>query len=294
MMINLAPLLLLLTGWACAEDSKPAVPPPPAATLTVPEIAAYDLAAKSPRVVKLPKGLREISGLAFTEDDRLLCHNDEAGIVFEVDYRIGKIVKRFYLGRLLVRGDFEGIAARRDTVFLVDSGGTVYRFRNVKDGQHAEYQRLATPLHVRNDVEGLTYDPETDCLLLACKGEPGRGLSNTSKAVYAFSLKTRRLEATPRFVLALPEILPHTGGKEFNPSAIERHPITGNFFVLAFNGMAIVELDRTGKLLGVTKLPKSVHSQPEGLAIARDGTLIIANEGQKKAGTLVIYSPKTQ
>lgn len=289
-MISFAPVFVLLSGWLPADNFPVALPHPPA----VPEIASYDLAAKSPTIIKLPGELREISGLAFTDDGRLLCHNDETGIVFEVDYRSGRLVKRFYPGRLLLRGDFEGIATRRDTVFLVDSGGTIHRFRNLPAGQYAEYQPLRTPLHLRNDVEGLTYDPESDCLLLACKGEPGSGLRNTSKAIYAFSLRTRRLQATPRFVLALPEILAHTGGKEFNPSAIERHPVTGHFFVLAYNGMAIIELDRGGKLLGATRLPTSVHTQPEGLAIARDGTLIIANEGQKKTATLVLYSPKNQ
>jgi hypothetical protein len=35
-----------------------------------------------------------------------------------------------------------------------------------------------------------------------------------------------------------------------------------------------------------------VHPQPEGLAIAPDGALVICNEGQGKAGRLVVYSPR--
>jgi hypothetical protein len=41
-------------------------------------------------------------------------------------------------------------------------------------------------------------------------------------------------------------------------------------------------------------LPKSVHPQPEGLAIAPDGTAIICNEGSApgKPGRLVVYPPR--
>lgn len=274
------------------EAQPPAVSAAPMlASAKLPEITDYDFSSKSPQIVKLPKALREVSGLTFTDDGRLLCHNDESGTVFEVNYETGEIVKRFYLGRLLLRGDFEGIAARKDTIFLVTSEGVVHRFREAQDEQHVDYQRFATKLSTANDVEGLAYDSDTESLLLACKADPGKGLGHT-KAVYAFSLKTRALEDKPRFLLSLQEILSQTGRKEFNPSAIERHPGTGHFFVLASNGLAVIEINRAGKLLAVSTLPKSVHDQPEGLAIARDGTLVIANEGPKKSGTLVIYPPQ--
>jgi uncharacterized protein YjiK len=265
------------------------------------KIAGYDFSDKNAKTVALPKALGEVSGLALTHDGRLLCHNDEAGVVFEVDYKTGKEVKRFSLGAFTVTGDFEGIAAKRDTLFLVNSSGVLYRFREGKAGGRVKYDVFKTPLTAKNEVEGLAYDPQTDCLLLACKGEGGIAAGGIAaggkgvgkdKAVYAFSLKTYKLDSKPRFVLPLEDILAATGKKEFNPSAIERHPMTGNFFVLAYNGFAIIELDPAGKILGVSELKKSINPQPEGLAIANDGTIIIANEGQGKAGSLTIYSPR--
>lgn len=255
------------------------------------EIAGYDFSDKQVQNVKLPGALNEISGLALTPDGRLLGHNDEAGIVFEIDYKTGKEIKRFSIGFITVMDDFEGIAVKGDTVFLVNSSGTLYRFREGEHGKVMKYETFKTPLNAKNDVEGLTYDPQTDCLLLACKGEGGKGLGK-DKAVYAFSLKTYKLDPKPRFVLPLKKIIAQTGEKEFNPSAIERHPRSGNFFVLAYNGSAIVELDPQGAILGVSELKKSIHRQPEGLAIAQDGTLIISNEGQGKSGTLSIYAPR--
>jgi len=47
-------------------------------------------------------------------------------------------------------------------------------------------------------------------------------------------------------------------------------------------------------LLAVSALPKSLHAQPEGLAIAANGTVVICNEspGKDKPGKLVVYSPR--
>lgn len=263
----------------------------------LPEIKGYDFSSKKTVQHKLPRELSEASGLSFTKDGRLLCHNDEQGAVYQVDYRTGKILSRFYLGRFLIyRDDLEGIAAKGDTIFMVNSSGTVLRFLPGKDGEKVPFQTFKTPLSARNDVEGLAYDPVTNCLLLACKGEAATdnasSLPKDHKAVYAFSLKTYKLQPQPRFLLSVPKITATTREKEFNPSAIERHPINGHFFVLAANGNAIVEMDENGNLIGASSLPKSVNPQPEGLAIAPDGTVFICNEGQGKTGRLCVYPPK--
>ncbi len=254
------------------------------------EIHGYDFSDQAAQVVALSKNLSEVSGLAFTDDGRLYAHNDEAAMIFEIEPKTGKELKKFYLGRPMVTGDFEGIAAKKDTLFLTNSSGTIFRFRAGENGQAVRYDMFKTALHAKNNVEGLAYDPATDCLLLACKDDAGTGRSD-QKAIYAFSLKTLKLEAKPRFLLSLAEILTHTGRKEFNPSGLERHPVTGHFFVLAFNGLAIAEIDPQGRILGISKLHKSTHKQPEGLAIAKDGTMVIANEGQGKTAKLVIYRP---
>lgn len=267
-----------------------------------PKIKGYDFENKKISYVKLPLELGEASGLAFNNEGRLLCHNDEQGIVYELDHRTGAVRQRFFVGKpVMYRGDLEGIAvkksdARGDTIFMINSSGAILRFLAGNDKEKVPFETFKTPLSIRNDVEGLTYDPVADCLLLACKGEANIGFSKAlakdQKAVYAFSLKTYKLLPKPRFVIAASKIAAQVKEKEFAPSSIERHPRTGNFFVLAARGNAVVELDANGNLLGVSSLPKSVHPQPEGLAIAPDGALVICNEGQGKAGRLVVYSPR--
>src|SRR4030095_14164756 len=62
----------------------------------------YDISNESPNIIELPGDLREISGITFTDDERLFAHGDEDGDVFQVDYITGKIMKRFSLGSLMV------------------------------------------------------------------------------------------------------------------------------------------------------------------------------------------------
>jgi uncharacterized protein YjiK len=278
--------LLFVFGWLAAGAGD------------LPEIKGYDLSDKKAEHLKFPKELTEASGLAFDSQGHLLGHNDEKGVIYEIDYRTGNILTHFSLGtRLVYRGDLEGIATKDDTIFMINSSGVILRFLPGKNGQKVAFQSFKTPLSVRNDVEGLAYDPATDCLLLACKGEASLSLLTplpAQKAVYAFSLKTYKLLAKPRFLLPVARITALTKEKEFSPSAIERHPRSGNFLVLAARGNAIVEIDANGNLLGISVLPKSVHPQPEGLAIAPDGTLVICNEGPSpnKPGRIVVYSPR--
>ncbi|MDZ7291524.1 MAG: SdiA-regulated domain-containing protein [candidate division KSB1 bacterium] len=265
----------------------------------LPEIRGYDFLNKKVEHHKLPPELREASGLAFTQEGRLLCHDDEQGAIYEMDYRSGRIHKRFYLGEAQIyRDDLEGIATKGDTIFMVNSSGMILRFLPGRNEERVPFQRFKTPLAARNNVEGLAYDPVTDCLLLACKNEASMDNRNPlpadQKAVYAFSLKTYQLLPQPRLLISTRQITAKTGENEFSPSAIERHPRTGHFFVLAANGHAIIEMAEDGRLLGVSTLPKSVNPQPEGLAIAPDGTLVICNEGKKKdkAGQICIYPPR--
>ena len=251
-------------------------------------LSHYDIGAKHPREFKLPRRLSEASGLAASEDGRLFCHNDEEGVVFEVDYTNGNIVKKFSLGNGFVRDDFEGIAVKKDTIYMVTSHGKIYAFREGKNNSRVRFQLYRTPLSSRNDVEGLEYDPETDCLLLACKAYPGEGLSGY-KAVYAFSLKTYQLLPKPRFLISLDALARTAHKRGFNPSGIALHPKSGTFFIISADGEAIIELSRDGKILAQEKIPNKANSHPEGIAFTPDLSMILCNDANGGTGTLTIY-----
>jgi len=137
-------------------------------------------------------------------------------------------------------------------------------------------------------VEGLEYDPTTNTPLLACKGNPEKNHSG-QKAVYSFSLATKRLEVTPRFLLPLRAVAKKSRKGQFNPSGIARHPKSGTFFIITADGESMVELSQDGAILGQAEISKKVNSQPEGLAFTPNLTLILCNDGQGGGGTLTFY-----
>jgi len=79
--------------------------------------ASQPLANESFQQWNLPRKLREVSGLALTDDNRLLAITDEKAIVYEIDFENGRLVKAFAFGDPGIRGDFEGIEVLDDRVW---------------------------------------------------------------------------------------------------------------------------------------------------------------------------------
>ena len=252
-------------------------------------LGMYDLHEKNPIIVKLPKALKEISGVTMTADGRMFAHNDEVGRIYEIDYSLGVIIKQFSIGSMTVLGDFEDITIVGDRFFLLSSDGRLYEVREGKNAEHVKYKSYRTGLSVRNNVEGLCYDPDTNSLLLACKNYPGEGYEHT-RTVYSFSLSSMTMAKDPRFVVSLKTIKREFGLADFRPSGIARHPKTGTFFLLDSRGLSILELSPKGEILAHASLPVNIHRQPEGIAIGTDGALYISDEGIKH-GILVRYQP---
>ena len=269
-------------GWVCSKGNKKSDVLP--VTYGDTELSRYSIKDKSRERIKLPYDIREISGLVTTPDGRLFAHNDEKARIFEIDYTTGEIKKFFNVGDPIKAGDFEGIAFANGLFYLVNSKGEIYEFKEGENKQGVDFMTYETGLNSRYDVEGLAYDPNTNSLLIACKGYGGEGLGSKKKAIYSFPLDTKTLSAQPRFVIDLEKI----GGK-FSPSGIEYNPNSETFFVIASEGNGILELSVEGEIINYMGLPGKVHKQPEGITFAPDKSLIISNEGRSGKGYLVIY-----
>lgn len=211
-------------------------------------------------------------------DGRLFTHNDEYGVVYQIDPVSGEVLKQFQLGPRTLRADFEGIEIVGDRIFLVTSEGTLYEFFERNLGGSVDYKIHRTSLSRKNDVEGLCYDPETNALLLACRGDPGKK-HDEARAIYAFSLETMELAKKPRFLLRSSALNKLLGRKNFRPTAIARHPASGSFFVLSSDGPWLIEVSSSGQLMDYFRLSPVRHGQPEGLAFGPDNTMYIADEG---------------
>ena len=251
---------------------------------------SYPLDPETATHWKLPRELEEVSGLAMTADNRLLAHNDERAIVFEIDYQQGSIVKAFQLADLNhpVAGDFEGIAATDDKIFMVTSTGRLYEFEEGIAGESVLFNVYTTGIGRDFEVEGLAYDRGMRVLLLMCK--EARSLEAEGKvAIYKWSTAERQMEENGRLLIPVKRFARHIKGRKFHPSGIERHPVTGNYFVVAARQAAIAEITPDGQVVVVRKFPAKWHRQVEGISFAADGTLIVADEGAGRKGRLTLY-----
>ena len=161
----------------------------------------------------------------------------------------------------------------------------------------------------------MTYDPASNCLLLACKARPKDPKSikdiNETKGIYAFNLREKKLNSAPAYLIALDEVrkflnalpqdYPHRkklfefyqGDKlEFSPSAIAIHPLSDHIYVTSSKGKQLIVLNPNGKISSIVKLNKKVFPQPEGLAFLPDGTLFISTEGKEDCGMILKFDLK--
>jgi len=254
-------------------------------------LGSYDLRPRKAVQIKLPKRLREISGLAVTDDGRLLAHNDEAGIVFELDDD-GDVVKAFFLSDLKrpVADDFEGIAVGADRIYLVSSAGRIYEFAEGGDGEAVLYTMYTTGVGRDCEIESLAFDPEARALVMMCKN-PLSPKQQGKLTLFRWSIDTKRLVDGARISIPISDFAQHIKGRRFQPSAIERHPETGHFFVVAAQQAVVAEITPDGRVVGMGKLSADLHRQAEGIAFLADGSLLIADEGAGKRARLTRYPP---
>ncbi len=249
---------------------------------------AFDFRSRAAVRVRLPHSLREISGLAVAADGRVFAHGDERGIISEVDYRRGTVVKSFSHGSPAVFGDMEGLAVADGRFFLLTSTGRLYETREGEDRATMPYTVFDTGFGAICELEGLAYEPSDQSLIIGCKRpyDPAlRGLVT----LFRWSI-ARRAPATPsRISIPVAEVVHGMDVKGFHPSAVEREPRTGHYVVVAGPQRAIAEITPAGAVVATRVLSHRVHSQPEGITFLGDSAVLIADEGGASRARLTMY-----
>lgn len=236
----------------------------------------------------LPPDLREISGLVLTGDGRLLVHDDERARIVELDYRTGREVKAFELGHPVRRGDFESIAMAGPRIFLVTSDGVLYETREGKDRDTVPYSRTPTGAGHLCEVEGLASEPGARALLMLCKTPRVRQLRHAI-TILRWSVDNHRWLVPDRITIPLDKQFRDTYGAEFRGSDLTRDPVTGRYLAIAGINRMVVELTADGRIVGAGFLGKH-HPQAEGVAVAKDGTILVSDEGGRGLAHLAVYA----
>ena len=248
----------------------------------------YDLSEVGRRATRLPRALREISGLAVDGRGRLFAHDDESAMAHVIDPQSGAILETVHLGPRGSRGDFEGIAEAGDRFFLVTSAGILVEFLEPPDEGVAMFRRIETELDGECEFEGLAYDSSTRSLLLPCKTTRGRDWDD-QVVIFGVPVATLTPEGEPRFAVPRDDLVAAGIDDDFHPTAIEIHPRSGSLFLLAAQEEAIIEVSREGRVIAARQLSRAAHPQPEGIAFGSDLKLWIADEGGSRRGTLTAY-----
>jgi uncharacterized protein YjiK len=236
----------------------------------------------------LPHELREISGLALTTNGRLLTHGDNVGRVTVLDPRSGEILAHFAIGAADVHDDFEGITVAHDTIYMLASNGTIYQFREGKDGERVPYSARDTHLGNTCEFEGIAYEPRSESLLLSCKTVHDESLRDFL-VIYRLKLGRTDSSGTSRLTVPMSQVIGSNPWKNVHPSDITIDPFSGNYVLVVSKDRALIEITPSGGVVHSVSLP-GVHEQAEGVAITADHVLMVSDEEANGApATLTLY-----
>jgi uncharacterized protein YjiK len=237
----------------------------------------YDFSAGK-KIFLLSK-LEEISGIAFVpgSDTMLMAVNDEEGKIFSIRIHEPKAkAASFKFGK---RGDYEDIAWFAGKWRVLESTGIIHSV-NMEDSTHDQSERLL-PF---GEYEGMA--AYGDALFVICKDCPAA--RRDSIPIYKIKIKEDSLFLETIMQLD-PSAMIEKKKKNYLPSALAQHPVTHDWYILShLNGLMLIA-DSNFNVKQKIKLPRSMFTQPEGIAFSSAGDLFISNEGDEAAGYIMIF-----
>ena len=237
----------------------------------------------------LPRELGEVSGLAVTSDGRMLAHGDEWGHVFVIDPRGGALLKRFSIGAsgADTRADFEGITVVGERIIMAASNGMLYEFTEGEDGERVDFVVHDTRLGKECEFEGVAFDSAQGVVVLPCKNVRIKNLRD-HLVLYRWRLEGGEDSTLGPITIPLRQVIGSNSWKDLHPSDVTVDPATGNYVLVAAQEKALIEITPRGEVVSAVPLPRR-HGQSEGVALTRDGILIVSDEATTRPASLTLY-----
>jgi len=237
----------------------------------------------------LPRELGEVSGLALMSDGRMLAHGDEWGHVFVIDPRGGALLKRFSIGASGgdTRADFEGITVVGERIIMAASNGMLYEFTEGEEGERVGFVVHDTRLGKECEFEGVAFDSAQGLVVLPCKNVRIKNLRD-HLVLYRWRLEGGADSTLGPITIPLSQVIGSNSWKDLHPSDVTVDPATGNYVLVAAQEKALIEITSRGEVVGAVPLPEK-HGQSEGIALTRDGILIVSDEATSRPASLTLY-----
>jgi uncharacterized protein YjiK len=234
----------------------------------------------------VPPELREISGLALTDDGRVVAHDDEVARVYVIDPRAGIVLKRFSLAGER-HGDFEAIAVAGTDIYLLQSNGHIFRFKEGADGALVPFTTFDTKLGKECEFESMAYEADSARLLLACKTVQ-HSVAQHELVLYGFPLPLSHKVAPTMITIPINDVIGSNKWKNFHASDMTIDPFTKNYVLISSRVKGMVVISPGGEVVRSVPLPPG-HNQAEGIAITKDGLLLISDEAHMTPAAITIY-----
>ena len=175
-----------------------------------------------------------------------------------------------------MRADFEGITVAGDAVFLLASNGRLFEFREGPDGSRVKYTVHDLHLGQECEFEGVAFESSSNSFLLACKTVGKKNLQDFL-IIYRWKRVSGDRSGLSDLKVPLARVIGSNKWKGLHPTDITIDPGSGNYVLVAAPEKALIELTPNGEVVFARPLPGR-HAQAEGVAITKDGMLIVSDE----------------
>lgn len=234
----------------------------------------------------MPPELREISGLSLLSNGHVLTHDDELAVVYEIDPKTGIILKHFELAGK-PHGDFEAITTAGTDIYLLESKGVLFVFKDGPDAGEVPFTRFDTKLGHECEFESLAYEADSSRLLMVCKNVKTKALKG-QLVIYHLPLPLTDTTNMSVMTVAMTDVIGTNDWKKFQPSDMAIDPTTRNYVLIGSLEKGLVEITPGGDVVRSEPLPKG-HNQAEGVAVTPDGILIVSDEATHKPAAMTLY-----
>lgn len=233
---------------------------------------------------KLPKKLKEVSGIDYLSNGKFACIQDEKGVVFIFNSAEGKLERKIPFSGA---GDFEGITVVGQTIYVIRADGILFTIENMNDSKPV-VKKYKTGLTIKNNIESLCYEKAGNRLLMV--GKDKEADRQDQKKIYSFDIQTKKLNSTPAFVIDLNNKLIRSGKRKLRPSDMGIHPVSSDLYIIDGPAEKLLILDSGGAVKNVYALDSKQIPQPEGISFEENGDVYISTEGDKRSGAILKVS----